>query len=83
MKVWSMMVPLKRELKPAGVPSGLYLVVMEWMATITGDCVGYIGIFLRGEKFWRKIWRTVFRVAETDSSLRLFFLISWIHAATW
>jgi hypothetical protein len=27
--------------KPAGVPSVLYLVVMEWMATITGDCVGY------------------------------------------
>jgi hypothetical protein len=27
--------------QPAGVPSGLYLVVMEWMATITGDCVGY------------------------------------------
>jgi len=31
--------------QPAGVPSGLYLVVMEWMATITGDRVGYFGIF--------------------------------------
>ncbi len=55
------MVQLKRELKPAGVPSGLYLVVMEWMAAITGDHVGYFGIFLRGEKFWR----TVFRMLET------------------
>jgi hypothetical protein len=27
--------------QPAGVPSGLYLVLMEWMATITGDRVGY------------------------------------------
>ncbi len=35
----------------AGVPSGLYLVVMEWMAAITGDRVGYFGIFLRGENF--------------------------------
>jgi hypothetical protein len=26
---------------PAGVPSSLYLVVMEWMAAITGDRVGY------------------------------------------
>jgi hypothetical protein len=58
------MVPLKRELKPAGVPSGLYSVVMEWKATITGDSVGYFKIFLRGEKFWRKkfgepssVWR--------------------------
>jgi hypothetical protein len=25
------------------VPSGLYLVVMEWMDTITGDRVGYPG----------------------------------------
>jgi hypothetical protein len=51
--------------QPAGV-------VMEWMATITGDRVGYprfLGIFLCGEKFWR----TVFRVAETEHSLpRLF-----------
>jgi hypothetical protein len=29
--------------QPAGVPSGLYLVVMEWMAAITGDHVGYPG----------------------------------------
>jgi hypothetical protein len=27
--------------QPAGVPSGFNLVVMEWMATITGDHVGY------------------------------------------
>ena len=27
--------------QPARVPSGFYLVVMEWMATITGDHVGY------------------------------------------
>ncbi len=26
--------------QPAGVPSGLYSVVIEWMATITGDRVG-------------------------------------------
>jgi hypothetical protein len=30
---------------------------MEWMATITGDCVGYPGFwdledFSQGEKFW-------------------------------
>jgi hypothetical protein len=31
--------------KPAGVLSGLYLVVIEWMAAITGDRVGYFGIF--------------------------------------
>ena len=31
--------------QPAGVPSGLYLVVMEWMAAITGDRVGYFRIF--------------------------------------
>ncbi len=35
-----MVVPLKRELKPAEVPSGLYSVGMEWMAAITGDRVG-------------------------------------------
>jgi hypothetical protein len=29
--------------QPARVPSGLYLVVMEWMAAITGDHVGYPG----------------------------------------
>jgi hypothetical protein len=32
--------------QPAGVPSGLYLVVMEWTAAITGDLMGYFGIFL-------------------------------------
>jgi hypothetical protein len=53
---------LKRE-QPAGVPSGLYLVVMEWMAAITGDRVAYFWIFLRGEKFWR----TVFRMAEMET----------------
>jgi hypothetical protein len=48
--------------QPARVRSGLYLVVMEWMATIPGDRVGYPGfwgfwgIFLRGEKFWRTIF---------------------------
>jgi hypothetical protein len=31
--------------EPAGVPSGLYLVVMEWMATITCDCLGYFGFW--------------------------------------
>jgi hypothetical protein len=29
--------------QPAGVPSGLCSVVMEWIATITGDHVGYPG----------------------------------------
>ncbi len=29
--------------QPARVPSGLHLGVMEWMATITGDHVGYPG----------------------------------------
>jgi hypothetical protein len=54
---------------PAGVPSGLYLVVMEWMATIIGDHVGYPrfsgfwGFFSEEENFgepssaWRK-WQT-------------------------
>jgi hypothetical protein len=28
--------------QPARVPSGLYLVVMEWMAAITGDHVDYL-----------------------------------------
>jgi hypothetical protein len=47
--------------QPAGVPSGLHLVVMEWMVTITGDHVGYpgfsgFGAFFSEEKsFWRKI----------------------------
>jgi hypothetical protein len=43
---------------------------MEWMGAITGDRVGYFGIFgifLQGEKFWRKFWRTVFLVAETET----------------
>jgi hypothetical protein len=51
--------------QPARVPSGLYLLVMEWMATITGDRVGYpkfLG-FWGGEKFWR----TVFCMAETEN----------------
>jgi hypothetical protein len=62
---------VKRE-QPARVPSGLYLVVMEWMAAITGDHVGYFGIFgiiLLGEKFWR----TVFRVAEMEKLLLTLF----------
>jgi hypothetical protein len=54
--------------QPAGVPSGLYLVVMERMATITGDRVGYprfsgFGGFFSEEKnfgelfsAWRK-WK--------------------------
>ena len=61
--------------QPARVPSGLYLVVMEWMATFTGDCVGYFGIFgifLRGEKFWR----TVFHVADTETPILLLLEIS-------
>jgi hypothetical protein len=37
--------------QPAEVPSGLYLLVMEWMAAITGDCVGYFRILFRREKF--------------------------------
>ncbi len=37
--------------QPAGVPSGLYLVVMEWMVTITGDRVGYPG-FLGFREFF-------------------------------
>jgi len=45
MKFWSVVVLLLKREQPAGVPSGLYLVVMEWMATITGDRVGYFGIF--------------------------------------
>ncbi len=49
----------------SGVPSGLYLVVMEWMATITSERVGYFEIFLGGEKFWR----TVFCVAETETQI--------------
>jgi hypothetical protein len=41
--------------QPAKVPSGLYLVVMEWMATITGDRVGYpefsgFGVFFSEDK---------------------------------
>ncbi len=44
-KVWSVVVLLLKREQPAGVPSGLYLVVTEWMATITGDRVGYFGIF--------------------------------------
>jgi hypothetical protein len=40
--------------QPAGVPSGLYLVMMEWMAAITGDCVGYPGFsgFFSEEKIF-------------------------------
>jgi hypothetical protein len=30
--------------QPAEVPTALYLVVMEWMAAITGDRLGYFGI---------------------------------------
>ncbi len=37
MKVWCVMVLLKRELKPAGVPPGLHLVVKEWMADSDSD----------------------------------------------
>jgi hypothetical protein len=33
--------------QPAGVSSSLYLVVMERMVTISGDCVGYFRIFQR------------------------------------
>jgi hypothetical protein len=55
--------------QPARVSSGLYLVVMEWMATITGDRGGYPGFsgfggFFSEEKnfgepssAWRK-WKT-------------------------
>ncbi len=67
MQVWSVVVLLLKREQPARVPSGLYLVVMEWMAAITGDHVGYFGIFgiiLLGEKFWR----TVFRMAETEKN---------------
>jgi hypothetical protein len=44
MKVWSMVVLLLKREQPARVPSGVYLVVMEWMATITGEHVGFLGI---------------------------------------
>ncbi len=49
--------------QPAGVPSGLYLVAMEWMVTITGDSVGYprFGGFFSEEKNF-----DVFHVAETE-----------------
>jgi hypothetical protein len=53
-KVWNLVVLLlKRELD--SLPE--CLIVMVWMATITGDHVGYNGfviwgIFLQGEKFW-------------------------------
>jgi hypothetical protein len=52
--------------QPARVPSSLYLVVMEWMAAITGDRVGYprfsgfLGFFSEEKIFgepssaWRK-----------------------------
>ncbi len=52
--------------QPAREPSGFYLVVMEWMATITGDHVcypgfwGFGGFFSEEKKFgepsspWRK-----------------------------
>ncbi len=69
MKVWSMVVLLLKREQPAGVPSGLYLVVMEWVATLTCDYVGYFGIFLQGENFWR----TVFRVAEMEKPLLTLF----------
>jgi hypothetical protein len=46
MKVWSVVVLLLKREQPAGVPSGLYLVVMKWMAAITGDRVAYFWIFL-------------------------------------
>jgi hypothetical protein len=52
--------------QPARVPSGLYLVVVEWMAAITGDSVGYFGIFgifLCREKFWT----TVFHMVEMET----------------
>jgi hypothetical protein len=45
MTVLSVVVLLLKREQPAGVPSGLYLVVMEWMAAITGDRVGYFRIF--------------------------------------
>jgi hypothetical protein len=60
--------------QPARVPSGLYLGVMEWMTTITGDHVGYPrfsgiwGFFSEEKNFGEKFWRTVFRVAETELS---------------
>ena len=38
--------------QPAEMPSGLYLVLMEWMVTITGDRVGYPR-FSEENKFWR------------------------------
>ncbi len=67
MNVWSMVV--QRELN--SLPECLLvcnLVVMEWTAAITGDCMGYFGISLRGEKFWR----TIFDEAELETIVRLF-----------
>ena len=55
--------------QPARVPSGLHLGVMEWMATITGDHVGYPGFWdlgdfspKKGEKSWGAKIRTSFGV---------------------
>jgi len=49
--------------QPARLPTGLYLVLMEWMATITGDhrvgCPGFLGFF-SGEKNFGELsstWR--------------------------
>jgi hypothetical protein len=72
MKFWSVVVLLLKREQRAGVPSGLYLVVMEWIAAITGDQVGYFGIFgifLQGEKFWR----TVFNMSEMEKPLLTLF----------
>jgi hypothetical protein len=74
MKVWSMVVlPLREFKQPAGVPSGLYLEVMKWTAAITGDRVGYFGIFLRGEIFWGNV-ENHFQRSGTGNSINLCFL---------
>ncbi len=59
-------------LKPTKVPSGLYLVVMEWMAAITDDRVGYFGIFLQ-EKILEKIFGEVSSVWWKRKPPRLCF----------